>query len=392
MTETSAKQTSDFDARIVDLFASPEATTAPAPPENSAQIARPSRKRGRRWVLIAALLGGASAAAFYAPDSTKDSAVAFFQDRVAPLLPAAPAAPEMAAETTAMPAAPVAPATVAALPVAQQTVFSGYVVARDPAAASLRAPGRVNDIFANVGQRVAAGDILAQLDDRDARNALEGARLAHRAAQARVDAAQATVDHARDQLARARALADRNIGTAVSVEEAEFTLLRARHDLVSQQIAAEKAAHDVALQETVVANHVIRAPADGIVSELNISLGAWHAPGAFNVCGAICSAFVLVNPEDLEIEGEIVERRQSNVSVGDTVSFHSVADPGVTGTGRITRISPSLSREKATLQVAIAFDTQDHPGFAPNVAVKIIAEVPVASASSADSKIERVSQ
>ena len=73
---------------------------------------------------------------------------------------------------------------------------SGYVVARRQATVSSKITGKVVQVYIEEGKRVARDEIIAQLDDTNARAALEQARAASAQAEANLTAAQVAFDNA----------------------------------------------------------------------------------------------------------------------------------------------------------------------------------------------------
>src|ERR1700722_10153351 len=70
---------------------------------------------------------------------------------------------------------------------------SGYVTARREATVSAKVPGKVSDVLIQEGQRVAANQVLARLDDSNARAAADQALAQLRQAEANVRLAQAAL-------------------------------------------------------------------------------------------------------------------------------------------------------------------------------------------------------
>src|SRR5438477_283783 len=73
---------------------------------------------------------------------------------------------------------------------------SGYVVARRQATVSSKITGKVVQVFIEEGRRVARDEIIARLDDTNARAALEQARAARAQSEANLAAAQVAFDNA----------------------------------------------------------------------------------------------------------------------------------------------------------------------------------------------------
>ena len=133
----------------------------------------PSPRSGRTALVVGAVAVAIAAAAFAAvrlvanPAEQLSSGVA-------------------AAEETAPPASP----SPAAAPVASILDASGYVVARRQATVSAKITGKVVAVLIEEGQRVEAGEIIARLDDANAR-----AQVAQATAQVEQQRATLTAAH-----------------------------------------------------------------------------------------------------------------------------------------------------------------------------------------------------
>ncbi|MGK6317501.1 efflux RND transporter periplasmic adaptor subunit [Neorhizobium sp. DT-125] len=125
--------------------------------------------------------------------------------------------------------------------------------------------GLVVSITATDGASVKAGDLIAKLDDRTAKAALAKD-------QALLVRDEATLTQAESALARADDLVRRNAGTQQADDEA-----RAARDTAAATVDADKAA--IAADQVAVENTDIRAPFDGRLGDIAISLGAYVSGG-----------------------------------------------------------------------------------------------------------------
>lgn len=190
-------------------------------------------------------------------------------------------------------------------------------------------PGAVLSIFADVGQRVAAGQVIARLDDRavrdqalSARSGVSTAETAHAVAVREQERAEA--------LFRAGAIAERNLELARSQASAAATqLANARAMLAS----AEKA----------FASTQVRAPFAGVIAMRQASAGDVVAPGA--------PLFTLVDPASMRLEASVPANELAAIRLGLPVEFHVAGYPTRRFAGRITRMSPTA--DPATGQVRI---------------------------------------
>ncbi len=126
--------------------------------------------------------------------------------------------------------------------------------------------GIIVGIAAHDGDVVKAGDLIAKLDDRTAKADLDKdtALLARD---------QATLAQAETALTRAQTLVERNAGTQQAVDEA-----RAARDTAAATIQSDRAA--IAADQIVVEHTNIRAPFDGRLGDIVVSLGAYMSTGS----------------------------------------------------------------------------------------------------------------
>ncbi len=199
---------------------------------------------------------------------------------------AATAAVLLSGAIAAQQPAPVAVAQPEVQPAVEQNELTGSFTARRSARLSPRLSGLVQSIGIDAGDRVRAGEVIVQLDDKLAR--LEMAQ-----AEAAVERAQAGLDEA----VRLRDEAERLVADRFFPD----TEVRARHS--AAQVA--KAALDVALAERDtmaerVARHKIVAPFDGVIARRLTEAGEWVQTGT--------AVAELVAVDDLWLEVQAQQR------------------------------------------------------------------------------------
>lgn len=198
-------------------------------------------KQLRRWAGPALALAAACAAA------------------VSSLTIAVPAAPSIAT--------PPALATVAAArqSAAQPSAFDGTVEAVRQSVVAAQVAGTVVALHARAGDRVKAGQLLVRLDARAADQQAA-------AAAAQVLSARAAQDAATTDVQRQRQLHAQHFISQAALERAE-----AQYKSASAQAAAQLAAAGAARAES--GHFEIRAPYDGVVSEVAVVQGDMAMPG-----------------------------------------------------------------------------------------------------------------
>jgi len=90
-----------------------------------------------------------------------------------------------------------------------------------------------------------------------------------------------------------------------------------------------------------VADGLVRAPFDGVVSEKMISPGEWTSPGK--------PLFTLVKDDPLKIDLSVPEVAVEQVHEGQKVILHTVADPTKSYGATITRRSAEIGRTRSLI-------------------------------------------
>ena len=207
--------------------------------------------------------------------------------------------------------------------------LSGSLQPEQEATVRAELPGAVVQTFADVGQRVGAGAVLARLDDRAIRDQYLSAQTAVTTAQNNYAVASRELERAQT-LARAGAIADREVELARNAAAA-----------ASAQLANARAVYANAAKQLGYTQ--VRAPFAGVVAQRQASAGDVVAPGA--------ALFTVVNPASMRLEASVPANQLSSVRVGLPVEFSVTGYPNRLFAGRITRVSPTA--DAATGQVQI---------------------------------------
>ncbi len=160
--------------------------------------------------------------------------------------------------------APVEVETIESRPLAPSAWVAATVVARQRAEVAAEAEGRLL-MVAEEGQRVASGEVIARLDDRQARQGLDEAR----AEVARLEARLAFLER---ELERLRRLEGRNNAARNQLDQTEADRDGAIHELAAAR--ARLAGAELRLDRTVV-----RAPFSGQVVARLRRPGEWASSG-----------------------------------------------------------------------------------------------------------------
>lgn len=280
------------------------------------------------------------------------------------LWPAAPA-PE--------PAAPAPAATKQVSPAARANAAvlnaSGYVVPRRVATIASRVTGQVAEVRVEEGMHVAAGDVLATLDDTTARAELALAESRLETARRHEAEIRVRHDEALRTLGRTESLRAERLASEAELDAATANAAALSARLSVAQSEVTNAENSVAIARRHAEDTVIRAPFAGVVVSKNAQPGETISPmssGGFTRTGIA----TIVDMSSLEIEVDVNEAFINRVSDGQRVEAVLDAYPDWRIPARVISIVPTADRQKATVKVRIGFDDLD-PRILPEMGVQV---------------------
>lgn len=279
----------------------------------------------RRWrkpaiaIVVLAVAGGAYMV--LRPQSAPAPAAAASQ-------PAKPVVYELAATDVV---------AVAEKPLAVQLPLSGSLVPVSQATVKSKVSGVVQDSSLREGMAVSAGQVLARIDQADPR-----ARMTQQ--QAMLDEAQARLAMAQKNENNSRALlAQKYISqTAYDTNANAVDLARASVKAASAQLE---------LARIALADSVIRAPMDGIVSKRHVQAGEKAAPDM--------PVYTIVNLAELTLEAQVPTSDIPRIKVGQDVNFRVDGFSGRAFAGKVARVNPTTEAGSRAMLVYITVPNTD---------------------------------
>ncbi|MDD5762357.1 MAG: efflux RND transporter periplasmic adaptor subunit [bacterium] len=244
-------------------------------------------------------------------------------------------------------------------PVPRETIAEalGTVRARTTAAVAPQVMGRLTGVAVSEGSVVAAGALLATIDDTTVRAQLSSAE----AAVAEAEAAREEVDGAISQSEAGKALAEKTferfrkliegkVVTQQEFDEVEMRRIVAVKDLeraqqkkaqVSAKIAQARGQADAA--KAMLAWTKMTAPFAGVVVEKRADAGSMAIPGV--------PLFILEDPRRHRIEASVSETYLPLLKKGTRVQVMLDADPGKPFSAVVTEIDPAIDPPSRTFTV-----------------------------------------
>ena len=237
-----------------------------------------------------------------------------------------------AAETTKLESITVGPENIAIATsgsIMAGPTISGTLEPEREAVLRAQVQGSVLQTYADQGQAVSAGTVLARID-------ATGIQDAYNSARAGVVAARNSADIASKDLAR-------NEKLLAAGAVAERDIEQSRRASIAAQAALEDANSRLATAEKQYRSTTVTSPFPGVVSERPVSPGDIVQPGT--------ALFTVVDPSSMRLEASVPAEQLSLIRVGLPVVFTVSGYPGRDFVGHIVRVNPTA--DPTTRQVRI---------------------------------------
>ena len=277
-----------------------------------------------------------------------------------------PPAAEEGDSRVAVEAAPVETGSVADI-----RTFTGTLEAGDAFTVAPKIGARIQRIHVDIGDRVEQGQVVAELDDDEATQAVAEAEAELAVARAEVQQAEADARLARREFERTRSLAERDLA---STSELDTTRARAEAQNAAVEVArARVTQREAALAGARVQLSYTRVRADWrggdderVVGERMVNAGDTVAANTplISVLGIAPITAAVFAPES----------DYARLSRGQTVEVTADALPNRTFEGRISRIAPRFERDSRQARFEVTLPNEDRalkPGMFTTVRVTV---------------------
>lgn len=216
--------------------------------------------------------------------------------------------------------------------------FAGEVKAQVESRLSFRVGGKIIKRQAELGQRVKAGQVLAQLDPQDY-------KLAADAARAQVAAVETQRDLAAADFKRYKELKEQNFISGAELERRETTLKAAQAQLT-------QAKSQLAVQGNQANYAVLLADVSGVVTAVEAEAG--------QVVSAGTPVLRIAADGPRDVVFSVPEDKVTSIKVGLPVKVR-VWSQNVEMTGKVREVSASADPSTRTYPVKVALDTREPP-------------------------------
>ena len=271
-----------------------------------------------------------------------------------------------AGQSAARPPKPVRLVAAAAAALPTKVAVSGLLAAQEELVLGMEVGGRLASLACDVGDAVAAGQLLAALDERDFQLAIERAEAGVAAAEARlglgpdapldrfdlerapsVREAQAVVVEAQLNRERVAKLVEGSLQAAAQLETAtavlavaENRLQRARDDVRTWLAEAQLRRIDRTQAQKRLRDAQVKAPWAGRVAVRHVAAGQVVQAGA--------AVVTLLRTEPLRLRMRVPDRLAFGIAAGQRVEFTVDGADGVDRVGKVVRVGPAIDRDDRT--------------------------------------------
>lgn len=217
-----------------------------------------------------------------------------------------------------------------------KTRISGEVASQTKSQISFRVGGFVQDLKLKPGEACKKGDVLAVIDGRDFKLALDMA-VSQR------DLARVALTNASQEYEREVQLKKENVSTEAIFDKQKASYDKSKLDLQLAELRVKQA--EQAMQDTRLI-----APYDCIVTKQLRNLGESVKSGDV--------VFELYNTTDIELNFAVPENLAGQIKVGDKLKV-SIPTSGYSGNLEVTRLVPLVEQATRTFRVIVKAPEKD---------------------------------
>jgi RND family efflux transporter MFP subunit len=245
---------------------------------------------------------------------------------------------------------------------------TGTLAAEDQVTLSMKATGRLDALFVDLGSRVRRGQVIARLAPTDFTLRVSQAEAALQQARARlglppegtddrvdpektsiVREARAVLEEAKLTNDRAHTFFEENIGSRADLDKAvaAFRVAESRYqdaleEIRNRQALLQQRRSELELARQALVDASLTAPFDGMVRERHVTVGEYLATGA--------PVATIVRVDPLRLRLAVPERAAPGIRNGQEVRVTVTGDETIYR-GQIARVSPAIDEGSRTLMV-----------------------------------------
>jgi len=218
--------------------------------------------------------------------------------------------------------------------------------------------GTISEVRVAINDKVTKGQVLARLDTSSLEAELARDQASLTARKAEVEDARAAEEAARDSLTRAQKMREKGLNSEEVMAVATTAMRRADAALASAQANVQVAEADVKLSQTNIDKAVIVAPIDGMILDMDASVGQ-------TVSASTATVILFTLAHDLgqmQLQVDVDEADIGQVAVGDSARFSVDAYLGQTFPALVSvmHYAPTTVDGIVTYPTILTIDNSDH--------------------------------
>ena len=270
--------------------------------------------------------------------------------------------------------------------VERSIMVTGSLLPDESTTVTSEVAGRVKSIYADFGQNVKKGQVVAELDPLELQLQVERARATLAQAQARLGLkageedvapestaamrqAKAQLEDAKSKFDRAATLVktgdisqERYVEAEKAYQARQAAYDAVRDDMLTQLATIRALRAEVKLAEKRLKDATVVAPFDGSVAQKHVSPGQYIKENV--------AILTVVKTDPLRLRVEVPESAVSLVRTGTELHFTTEAAPGKTFKAVVSELNPSLDARSRTLTAEARLSRPD-PRLKPGSFVQV---------------------
>ncbi|MDD4170351.1 MAG: efflux RND transporter periplasmic adaptor subunit [Desulfotomaculaceae bacterium] len=246
---------------------------------------------------------------------------------------------------------PVETITVSKTDLAHILNTTGEVIAKQEVNVMPKVSGRVQQVLVNVGDTVRKGQVLFQLEQNDAGNALEQAGAGLELAQANLERSQQVLKDAQTNYNRTKSLFEAQAISEAQFESAESSVVSAQTSIKVSEAQLRQAQAGLQAAQDNYQNTTIVSPIDGEVAKVDVNPGEMVNPQF--------SPVTIVQISTTKVKVNVSENVVGNIKTGTQAP---VTINAINKTVKGTVISVAPQADKSTRAFAVEIQLPNENG------------------------------
>jgi RND family efflux transporter MFP subunit len=208
-----------------------------------------------------------------------------------------------------------------------------------------RIAGRIDSISVQLGDRIARGQPVVKIEDREIQEQINQSEASLRVNLATVNQRENDLKVRETTLGRMRASFEKGLISQAALEDAEaqYNAAVSQVNVAKAQVSQTQARIDE--QRIALSNTTVVSPVDGFVSRRALDAGAF--------AGANTPILSVVDISTVRMVANLVEKDVKRVRPGVPASVEVDAFPGERFTGQVSRVAPVFDPATRTAQMEI---------------------------------------